>query len=90
MRKVIGPKGETVKVPASRVEDHPDHEDSMAVRNVHGPKVGVLVRGAKKVIIRPRLPTDPPGLVPYIVISGEHYTSGDAWEDARKRVQNLA
>jgi hypothetical protein len=85
-RKIVGVCGETVKVPSSRVESHSDHDDSTEVRRVYGAKVGVLVRGAKKVIIRPRLPTDPPGLVPYIVISGEHYTSGDAWNDARNRL----
>lgn len=89
MRKVIGPNGETVKVKGIRVERLAGTEDSSVVRKAHGDGVGVMVRGAKKVIVRPRLATDPPGLVPYIVISGEFYTSGDAWEDARKRVQNL-
>jgi hypothetical protein len=86
MRKIIGPKGETAKVPSVRVERLAGNEDSSEVRRVLGDDVGVLVRGAKKVIIRPRLKTDPPGLVPYIIISGEHYTSGDAWKDARGRL----
>lgn len=89
MRKVVGPNGETAKVRSSRKEGRVDNDYAEQVRKVYGERVGVLVRGAKKVIIRPRLATDPPGVVPYVIISGEHYTSGDAWQDACQRVQNL-
>lgn len=90
MRKVIGPKLETVKVPSTRIErsaGNPEYFDRVV--RMYGEKVKVLVRGTKKVIIRPRLKSDPPGLVPYVVISGEHYTAEEAWRDASYRVQNL-
>ena len=59
-------------------------EDSLAVKGaIRGARVEAV--GTKKIIVRPKTKDDPPSLVHYIRISGEHYTADEAWKDARMR-----
>lgn len=88
MRKVISANLETVARRSPRFEASTDTKDSIKVKAVH-PESRIQAIGAKKMVVRPRYATDPPGLVKTVAISGEHYLADDAWKDASGLLQNL-
>lgn len=81
MRKVISPNFDTARVQSARVEASVDTLDKIEVMKVH-PSAKIQAFGARKRVVRRRFQDDEPALIPYVFISGEHYTAEDAWKDA--------
>jgi hypothetical protein len=81
MRKVINASFDTVSVPSARGEASCDFPARDRVLAVHATARIQTFRSAKR-IVRDRTDRDPPGLVPYVFLSGECSTQEEAWRQA--------